>query len=73
MVPLFLGLPGGMELLVVLLVAVILFGIPLVLLGGGLYLYRSSQSESAPAEEIEALREEVRQLREEIRESDDER
>jgi len=73
MVPLFLGFPGAVELLVILLIAVILFGIPLVVLGGGLYLYRSSQSENAPAEEIEALREEVRQLREEIQESDDER
>lgn len=73
MVLLVVGFPGGMELLVILLIAVILFGIPIVLVGGGLYLYRNAQSDRPATDEIESLREEVRQLREEIDQMDDDR
>lgn len=38
MLPLQFGVPGGMEILVILLIAVMLFGLPLVVLGG-LFLY----------------------------------
>jgi sec-independent protein translocase protein TatA len=36
--PLQFGVPGGMEILIVLLIAIMLFGLPLVVLGG-LFLY----------------------------------
>ena len=72
MIPLFGPVPGALELLVIVLVALVVFGLPIVLLGGGLYLYRTAQSDDSTAEEIEALRREVRQLREEIDQLDDE-
>lgn len=40
MLPLQMPIPGGVELLVILLVLVVLFGVPLVLLGGGYLLFR---------------------------------
>ena len=73
MEPVFLGVPGGIELFIILLIAIILFGIPLVLVGGGLYLYQNAQSDRPASDEIESLREEVRLLREEIEELDDDR
>jgi sec-independent protein translocase protein TatA len=72
-IPLQVGVPGGPELLIVLLVAVVLFGIPIVLLAGGLVLYRRMQSDDPAGEEVEALRREVRRLREEIDELNDEK
>ena len=70
-VPLFVGVPGGPELLVILLIAIVMFGLPVVLLGG-LYLYRRSQSDRPAGEELAALRREVELLREEINRLDDE-
>jgi cell division protein FtsB len=69
--PLFGPVPGGMEILVILLMAVVMFGLPVVLIGGGLYLYRQSQSDRPAGEEIVALRREVEQLREEVQQIDD--
>jgi sec-independent protein translocase protein TatA len=69
--PLFLGVPGGVELLVILLVALVVFGLPIVLIGGGLYLYRQTQSDRPANEEIEALREEVHRLREDVQQMND--
>ena len=66
MMTLFLGVPGGVELLIILLVALVVFGLPIVLIGGGLYLYRQTQSDRPASEEIEALREEVERLREDV-------
>jgi sec-independent protein translocase protein TatA len=63
---LFLGVPGGIELLILLFIALVVFGLPIVLLGGGLYLYRRTQSDESASDELEALRTEVEQLREEI-------
>jgi cell division protein FtsB len=71
MIPLFLGFPGGIELLVILFIAIIVFGLPVVLVAGGFYLYRNTQSERPASEEVESLREEVSQLREEIEALDD--
>ena len=71
--PLFVGVPGGAELLVIFLVALVMFGLPIVLLGGGLYLYRRTQSDRPASEEIEALREEVERLREDVRRMSDDR
>ncbi|PSP55966.1 hypothetical protein BRC82_03095 [Halobacteriales archaeon QS_1_67_19] len=70
-VPLFGPVPGGMEIIVILLMAVVMFGLPVVLIGGGLYLYRQSQSDRPAGEEIAALRQEVEQLREEVQQIDD--
>ena len=72
MVPLQVGVPGGLELLVIALMAVIVFGVP-VLLVGGYYLYRQSRSDRPAGEEIESLRREVERLREEINRLDDEK
>jgi sec-independent protein translocase protein TatA len=69
--PLFVGVPGGPELLVILLMAVVMFGLPVVLLGGGLYLYRRTQSDRPANEEIAALRREVERLRDDIDQLDD--
>ncbi|GGL70748.1 hypothetical protein [Halocalculus aciditolerans] len=54
--PAFAGLPGGVELFVILLIAVIMFGIPalVVLVGGGYLLTRSaSQGGDGEADERE--------------------
>ncbi|MFC4552958.1 MULTISPECIES: hypothetical protein [Halorussus] len=70
MFPLFGPVPGGMEMLVVLLIAVLLFGLPLVLLGGLFFTYRSVSDESN--DEVSALRREVDHLREEVDRLEDE-
>jgi cell division protein FtsB len=72
MLPLFGPVPGGIEILVILLIAVVMFGLPLVLLGGGFYLFRRSKSDSAEADELAALCREVERLREEIERLEDE-
>ncbi|USZ68897.1 hypothetical protein NGM10_03965 [Halorussus salilacus] len=72
MVPLFGPVPGGLELVVILLVVVVLFGLPLALVGGGFLLYTRSKSEGMPDDEIAELRREVELLREEIRRLNDE-
>ena len=73
MVPLQVAVPGGVELLVILLVALVVFGIPVVLAGVGLYLYRQSQSDRPAGEDVAALRREVERLREEIDRLNDEK
>ena len=70
--PLFGPVPGGAEIIVIFLIALVLFGLPIVLLGGGLVLYRRNKSERPAGEEFEALRTEVQQLREEVRRMNDE-
>ena len=72
MVPLQVGVPGGAELLIVLIIAILLFGVPIALVAGGLYFYRQSKSDRPASEEIEALRREVERLREEVEGSDGE-
>jgi sec-independent protein translocase protein TatA len=73
MLPLQVGVPGGMELVVIFIIAVLLFGVPIVLLAGGLYLYRQAQSDDSASEEVESLRREVERLREEVDRLDDEK
>jgi sec-independent protein translocase protein TatA len=51
MVPLQMGIPGGPELLVILLIMVILFGIPLVLLGIGGFVYLRSNADGDDGDE----------------------
>lgn len=60
MIPLFGPVPGGMELIVILVMAVVLFGIPLTIFGGLFVLHRRSQKE------ISELEDEVSKLRTEI-------
>ncbi|UPV99362.1 hypothetical protein M0R88_12605 [Halorussus gelatinilyticus] len=72
MVPLQVGIPGGIELFVIFILAILLFGVPIVLIAGGLYLYRQTQSDRPASEELESLRREVERLREEINQLDDE-
>lgn len=64
------AVPGVMELLVLLLVAIVLFGIPvvLVLVFGTMWL-RSSGDEDVQ-EQLEALQTEVSQLRAELEDSE---
>ncbi|GGN14510.1 preprotein translocase subunit TatA [Halarchaeum nitratireducens] len=68
--PAFLGgFPGGIELLVILLIAACVFGIPtLLLLGGGGYLFaRSSRRD----ERLEELEREVDALRDRVGDDED--
>lgn len=55
--------PGGIELLVILLVAIMLFGVPLVLIVGGLFLYRRVDGSEEDDARIERLEREVAELR----------
>jgi len=73
MVPLQVGIPGGMELIIIFIIAILLFGVPIVLVAGGLYLYRQTQSDRPATEEIASLRREVERLRDEIDQLDDEK
>ena len=73
MVPLQVGIPGGMELIIIFIIAILLFGVPIVLVAGGLYLYRQTQSDRPTTEEIASLRREVERLRDEIDQLDDEK
>ncbi|WP_192498291.1 hypothetical protein [Halorussus halophilus] len=73
MFPLFGPVPGGMEIMVILLVAVFMFGIPIALAGGLLVAYRHVNSDDAETSELEALRHEVEYLREEVEQLEDDR
>ncbi|WP_135851633.1 hypothetical protein [Halorussus salinus] len=73
MLPLQVGFPGGMEIIVIFIIAILLFGVPILLVAGGLYLYRQSQSDRPATEEIASLRHEVERLREEIDQLDDDK
>ena len=73
MVPVFGPVPGGLEMIVVLLVMVLMFGLPLALLGGGFFLYRRSKSDDVGDDELRALRREVERLREEVQRLEDEK
>jgi sec-independent protein translocase protein TatA len=66
MVPLFPGVPGGPELLVILLLLVALFGVPIVIaVLGWQYL-------TGDDDRVEALEARVRDLESELDETDDE-
>ena len=64
MVPLQMGVPGGAEVLVILLVSVLLFGVPLVLLVGGGFLYLRSKGNRE--DRIDELEREVEHLKAEL-------
>jgi len=63
MVPLQMGIPGGPELLVILLIMVVLFGVPLVLLAVGGFAYLQSSSDDDTQERIAELEGEIDQLK----------
>ncbi|MCO8245073.1 MULTISPECIES: hypothetical protein [unclassified Haladaptatus] len=60
MIPLFGPVPGGMELIVIFIMAILLFGVPLTIFGGIFVLHRRSQ------EQVSELRDEVDELRTEL-------
>jgi sec-independent protein translocase protein TatA len=63
MVPLQMGIPGGPELVVILLVLLLLFGIPLVLLGVGGFAYLRANADDDTKERIAELEGEIDQLK----------
>jgi sec-independent protein translocase protein TatA len=65
MVPLQM-IPGGPELLVILLIALLLFGIPLLLLGVGGFVYLRSNADDDTKERIAELEGEIDQLKSEL-------
>ncbi|WP_435095395.1 preprotein translocase subunit TatA [Halorubrum sp. N11] len=72
-VPAFGGVPGGPELVIILLIAVLLFGVPLVLIAGAvLFLRQRSDGDEAEADRIADLEAEVERLREKVDDESDE-
>ena len=71
--PLFGPVPGGMEIAVIFLVAILMFGVPIALAGGLLVAYRHVTSDAGEESELEALRHEVEYLREEVERLEDTR
>jgi len=63
MVPLQMGIPGGPELLVILLIMVLLFGIPLVILAVGGFAYLRTSGDDETQERIAELEGEIDQLK----------
>ncbi|MGQ3328746.1 preprotein translocase subunit TatA [Halorubrum sp. FL23] len=67
MVPAFGGVPGGPELLILLVVLVLLFGVPLVVIAGVVLFFRTrSDDADADADRIAELEVEVERLREKV-------
>ena len=66
MVPLQMGVPGGPELLVVLLITLLLFGLPILLLGVGGFLYLRSNADDETKERIAELEAEMDELRRDL-------
>jgi len=63
-VPAFPGIPGGVELLVILLITVLVFGLPLVLLLGAVFLGWNVLG--SRGERVEELEERVEELEREL-------
>jgi sec-independent protein translocase protein TatA len=73
-VPAFGGVPAGPELVIIMLIAVLLFGVPLVVIAGAvLFLKLRSDGEEADADRIAELEAEVERLREKVDEDSDEK
>ncbi len=69
MIPLFGPVPGGMELLVIFIIGIMMFGLPLTVFGGLFLLYKRSKTD-ASKEDVEELKREVSELREQLDEND---
>ena len=78
LVPAFGGVPGGPELIIIMVIAVVLFGVPLVLVAAAVvYLATRDEDETATAEtadddRIAELEAEVERLREQVGDEPDE-
>jgi len=73
-VPAFGGIPAGPELVIVLLIAVLLFGVPLVVIAGAVLLFTlRSDGEGTDADRIAELEAEVERLREKVNDEPTER
>ena len=66
MVPLQMGVPGGPELLVILLIMLLLFGLPILLLGVGGFLYLRSNADDKTKERIAELEAEMDELKRDL-------
>ena len=66
MVPLQMGVPGGPELLVILLILLLLFGLPILLLGVGGFLYLRSNADDETKERIAELESEIDDLKSDL-------
>ena len=66
MVPLQIGVPGGPELLVILLILLLLFGLPILLLGVGGFLYLRSNADDETKERIAELEAEMDELKRDL-------
>ena len=72
MVPLQMGVPGGPELLVILLILLLLFGLPILLLGVGGFLYLRSNAYDETKERIAELESEIDELKSDLDTEDEE-
>ena len=72
-VPAFGGVPGGPELVILLLVLVLLFGVPVVVIAGAVLFFRLRSDEEPDADRIAELEAEVERLREMVDDGPDER
>jgi len=73
-VPAFGGVPAGPELVIILIILVLLFGVPIVLITAGVVFFKlRSDDEEADADRIAELEAEVERLREKVDDESDER
>ena len=75
LVPAFGGVPAGPELVIILIVFVLLFGVPLVLIAGAVLFLtlRSDGEEAGDADRIAELEAEVERLRDQVDDEPDDR
>ena len=77
LVPAFGGVPVGPELLIILIVAVLLFGVPLVLVAGAVLFFalrsddEDERDDQPDADRIAELEAEVERLREQVGDEQD--
>ena len=72
MVPLQMGVPGGPELLVILLILLLLFGLPILLLGVGGFLYLRSNADDETKERIAEFESKIDELKSDLDTEDEE-
>ena len=66
-IPAFGGVPAGPELVIILIIFVLLFGVPIVLIAAGVVFFKlRSDGEEADADRIAELEAEVERLREKV-------
>jgi len=71
-VPAFGGVPGGPELLILLIIFVLLFGVPVAVIAGVLLVLKlRSDGDGSEADRIAELEAEVERLREKVDEEPD--